>query len=135
VFGRGRSKDDSLGYTKVQTIIGEGTAIKGSINSNGVMRIDGTLEGTIEHLGQLVIGPKGRLLANVKAESMAIAGEVRGDVIVKDKLELLSTARLFGDVRCGQLIVHPGAVFQGQSRMAHDEKPELLNSGTTDGAA
>lgn len=135
MFGSGKVKDDSLGYTKVQTIIGEGTEIKGSINSNGVMRIDGVLEGTVEHAGQLVIGPKGRLVANVQAGSMAIAGEVRGDLKVTEKLELLSTARVFGDVTCGQLVVHPGAIFQGQSRMQDSDNPGLIAANSAKGGA
>lgn len=121
MFGSGDNKTDALSKGKIQTIIGEGTEIKGQIQSNGVVRIDGFLEGTISHTGELIIGPKGRLVANVESKAMVIAGEVRGEVNVEGKLELLQGARLLADVRCGHLVVHQGALFHGQSHMAKEE--------------
>lgn len=108
---------DSLNYGKVETIIGEGTEIKGTIESSGVVRVDGYLEGTVHHNGDLIVGPKGRLHANVKSKGLAMAGEVKGEIEVEGKLELLPGARLEGDIKCGHLVVHEGAVFQGSSHM------------------
>ncbi|MFZ5816192.1 MAG: bactofilin family protein [Bacillota bacterium] len=108
---------DSLNYGKIETVIGEGTEIKGTIESSGVVRVDGYLEGTVIHNGDLVVGPKGRIVANVKSKGLAMSGEVRGDIEVEGKLELLPGARLHGDVKCGHLVVHEGAVFQGRSNM------------------
>lgn len=125
MFGSTKKTADSLGYTKVQTIIGEGTTIKGSIQATGVVRIDGELEGSIDHAGELIIGPKGRVLADVRSKALAIAGEVRGNVTVEEKLELLQGARLFGDIRCGHLIIHDGAMFHGRSLMSGDDHPEI----------
>lgn len=116
------------GYNKVDTIIGEGTELKGTVQSNGVVRIDGFLEGSIAHAGELIVGPKGRLIATVKAKTMAIAGDVRGELVIEGRLELLSTARLVGNIQCGHLIVHEGAMFQGRSNMAADPKVEAAAS-------
>lgn len=121
MFGSTKKTTDSLGYAKVQTIIGEGTAIKGSIQATGVVRIDGELEGSIEHAGELIIGPKGRVTAEVRSKALAVAGEVRGNVTVEEKLELLPGSRLFGDIRCGHLIVHDGAMFHGRSLMSGED--------------
>lgn len=118
MFGNGKKAMDSLNYGKVQTIIGEGTEFKGTLQSTGVVRIDGLLEGSIQHGGDLIIGPKGRLVANVKSRRLAVAGEVRGEVDVEGKLELLAGARVYGDIRCGHLVVHEGAMFHGQSYMS-----------------
>lgn len=125
MFGTPKKTTDSLNYGKVETIIGEGTEIKGTIHSNGVVRIDGKLEGTIQHKGELIIGPKGRLSATVMATGLAVAGEVRGDVTVEGKLELLTGARLYGDIRCGHLVVHDGAMFQGRSLMSNEETQQV----------
>lgn len=116
MFGRKTSRTH-VPPTKVETIIGEHAEIKGEIHSKGVVRVDGLLQGTVEHLGHLIIGPSGRLIANVKALSMAVAGEIRGDVEVEGVLELLEGARMLGDVRCGHLVIHAGATFQGRSSM------------------
>jgi cytoskeletal protein CcmA (bactofilin family) len=121
MFGSSRKPTaDSLNYGKIETIIGEGTEIKGTIESSGVVRVDGYLEGTVNHSGDLIVGPKGRVIANIKSKGLAMSGEVRGDIQVEGKLELLPGARLHGDVRCGHLVVHEGALFHGRSNMAPD---------------
>lgn len=124
VFGAAKKTADSLGYDKVQTIIGEGTEIRGTIQATGVIRIDGTLEGSIVHHGDLIIGPKGRVMADIRSKALAIAGEVRGNVEADEKLELLPGARLYGDIQCGHLVVHEGAKFHGRSLMANEETQE-----------
>jgi cytoskeletal protein CcmA (bactofilin family) len=126
VFGAAKKTADSLGYDKVQTIIGEGTEIRGTIQATGVIRIDGTLEGSIVHQGDLIIGPKGRVTADIRSKGLAVAGEVRGNVETDDKLELLPGARLYGDIRCGHLVVHEGAMFHGRSLMANEESQERV---------
>jgi cytoskeletal protein CcmA (bactofilin family) len=73
VFGGAKKTADSLNYGTVQTIIGEGTEIKGMIHSTGVVRIDGVLEGTVEHQGDLIIGPKGKVTADIKSKALAVA--------------------------------------------------------------
>ncbi len=112
---------DSLSYDKVQTIVGEGTEIKGTITSTGVVRIDGRLEGSIDHSGDLIVGPKGNVIANVRAKGLAVAGEVRGQIEVETKLELLPGSRLYGDIQCGHLVVHEGAMFHGRSLMSSED--------------
>jgi cytoskeletal protein CcmA (bactofilin family) len=95
MFGSSRKPTaDSLNYGKIETIIGEGTEIKGTIESSGVVRVDGYLEGTVNHSGDLIVGPKGRVIANIKSKGLAMSGEVRGDIQVEGKLELLPGARL-----------------------------------------
>jgi cytoskeletal protein CcmA (bactofilin family) len=116
MFGR-KTPRTPASPTKVETVIGEHAEIKGEIHSKGVVRVDGLLQGTVDHQGHLIIGPSGRLIANVKAVSMAVAGEIRGDVEVQGVLELLEGARMVGDVRCGHLVIHAGATFQGRSSM------------------
>lgn len=130
VFGSSKKPTaDSLNYGKVETVIGEGTEIKGTFESSGVVRIDGYLEGTIHHSGDLIVGPKGRIVANVRSKGLAMSGEVRGEIEVEGKLELLPGARLHGDVKCGHLIVHEGALFHGRSNMTTGNDSAVRNTG------
>lgn len=105
----------------METIIGEGTEIRGDIQSTGVIRIDGFLEGKLEHHGDLVVGPTGRVRASIISRAMAIAGEVYGNLQVEGKLEILATGKLYGDIRCGNLVIHEGGVFAGHSQMTGQE--------------
>lgn len=126
VFGGRRTTHETTVPGKVDSIIGEQAEIKGEIHSKGVVRVDGLLQGTIQHQGHLIVGPTGRLIANIKAESLAVAGEIRGDVEVEGRLELMAGARMLGDIRCGHLVVHAGATFQGRSSM-NDARPATAN--------
>lgn len=127
MFGK---RQGDTASARVQTLIGEGTQVRGTIRSTGVMRVDGFLEGTLEHAGDLIVGPQGRLVATVHAKSLALAGELRGDAHVEERLELLSTARLYGNVSYSQLVIHEGAVFEGRSQRK-DSAP-AQSPGTVD---
>lgn len=119
MFNSKGQKGDTLNYSKVETVIGEGTTFRGDIESAGTVRIDGRLEGTVVHQGNLIIGPKGFVKANIKSQAMAIAGEVHGELVIEGKLELLPSARLYGSIACGQFVVQEGAHFEGHSNMNH----------------
>lgn len=108
---------------RVDTIIGKETEFKGTVRSQGVLRVDGKVEGEISHNGDVVVGEHGSVVANIRARHVAIAGEVRGNIEADGRLELVSSARLHGDIRVGQLVVADGAQFQGTSMMrTSDEK-------------
>lgn len=129
----GKKTGDTLRYTKVQTIIGEGTTLRGTLQTTGTLRMDGFMEGTIEHSGELIVGPKGQVVATVRARSVAVAGEVRGDMVVEGKLELLASARVFGDIKYGRLIIHEGAVFKGRSEAGSSDA--AVSQSETEAAA
>jgi len=97
------------------TYLAEDCEVKGSFISKGNARIDGNIEGTISVTGDLVVGQSAVLKANIEAQTISIAGEVRGNVKAKDLLELSSTARLFGDINSKQLKIDQGARFVGTS--------------------
>lgn len=131
MFGS-EKKGAPVDYSKIETVIGEGTSVRGDIESAGTIRIDGRLEGNINHQGTLIVGPKGYVNANVHSALMAVAGEVTGDLVIDDKLELLATARLTGNIQCGHLVVQEGARFEGQSNMLGSQ---TSGGGVTDLAA
>lgn len=102
---------------QVETIIGQNTTIKGSLSSSGSLRIDGQFEGDINSSGELIVGETGRLKAQVIARSAIVAGIINGNMEVGEKLELLSSAKVIGDLKVGSLIVGEGAVFKGNCEM------------------
>lgn len=94
-----------------RTLIPRGTLLRGDIESKDLLCIDGELVGTVRHEGNLFIGPNACLHAHVRADNLFLAGELHGTVEVTGKLELLSGARLIGDIHCDHLVVHKGATF------------------------
>ena len=102
---------------QVGTIIGNDTSFKGNITSQGTIRIDGFHDGELITEGDLVVGEGGRLQSQIKARNALVAGTLNGNVEVSDKLELLATAKVYGDIKVGTLTINEGAVFRGACYM------------------
>ncbi|MBA4240935.1 MAG: cell shape determination protein CcmA [Sphingobacteriaceae bacterium] len=98
-------------------LIGNGTHITGDINSNGDVRIDGTLKGNLSISGKLVVGPSGNIEGNVVCQNADISGEIHGKVTVSELLSLKSSAKLLGDIIAGKISIEPNATFTGTCNM------------------
>lgn len=101
---------------KVETILGEGTKIKGDISTKGSLRIEGKVSGKIKAEGDLFVGESGKIKSEIKARKVIIAGDVEGNVDTT-KLELLSKGKLNGDISTDTLKIEEGAVFIGTSNL------------------
>ena len=111
MFGSSKKPVNSVG--QVETIIGKDTVIKGTISSKGSLRIDGLFEGDVNTTGNIMVGDNAKITAQVKALNATIAGRINGNVEVSEKLELLPTAQIYGDIKAGMLIISEGATFRG----------------------
>jgi cytoskeletal protein CcmA (bactofilin family) len=110
-------------------IIGNGTDIKGDIKSNGDLRIDGFIKGTIKASGKVVVGSTGRVEGEINCQNADISGEVKAHIKVSELLSLKANAIVSGDIFTNKLAIEPGAVFTGACKMGNidtlNEKPEL----------
>jgi cytoskeletal protein CcmA (bactofilin family) len=97
--------------------IGTGTSIEGDIKSNGDIRIDGALVGTIQTKGRLVVGSTGSIEGDIVCQNALIEGSVKGKITVHELLSLKSTAKLSGDIITNKLAIEPGANFSGTCSM------------------
>lgn len=102
---------------RIDTIIGEQAHMRGDFRFSGAVRIDGYLCGQVEEAEHLVVGPSGRIHATVCAHELEIAGEVHGRVLVSGQVRILTSGKLCGDIRCGQLVVQEGGIFVGKSQI------------------
>lgn len=108
--------------------IGSGTTIKGEIISNGDFRIDGTLDGSIESKGKIVVGQSGQVDGEIKCQNAVISGKVKATIRVSELLELKSSANFSGEIYTNKLAIEPGARFSGSCNM-EDQSGSTL-SGT-----
>jgi excisionase family DNA binding protein len=81
------------------------------------LRINGTFEGVLNTRGNLTIGEKAVVNADITGESIVIAGKVSGNITALKDLKLVPPARVTGDIRSPILSISEGAVFDGTSRM------------------
>lgn len=104
----------------VNSIIGEGTTLHGDFDINGLLRIDGTFYGRVQTSGKVLIGKNGRAECEIIAGTVIIGGKVRGEIIALEKIILLSTGELIGNIKTPRLTIEEGVVFDGQCEIIED---------------
>jgi cytoskeletal protein CcmA (bactofilin family) len=107
--------------TNVINLIGTGTEIKGDINCNGDIRIDGTLNGNLTTRGKVVIGETGKTNGEVSCKNADISGKVEGKIIISELLSLKPSSYISGDIVTNKLAIEPGARFTGNCNMNGNE--------------
>lgn len=115
--------------TGINTIVA-GTHAEGTINAKNDLRIDGTIEGTINCTGRLIIGKSGKVNGEAHCENAVIEGNFRGNLTVKDILDVRESANVIGEIKTGKLLVQNGAVFSGNCDMGQKLKPVQKDSAT-----
>ena len=99
------------------TLISSGTTIKGDINSNADLRIDGTIIGNITSSAKIVIGNSGVVEGDIFGNNADIVGKSSGTIKVKELLQLRGDCVVNGNIYAGKLQVEPTATFNGQCHM------------------
>lgn len=128
MFGREKKKKAAsvAPVAKIETIIGPNAHFRGDIQSDGGVRVDGILEGNIDITGNLVIGEGAKLIGDeIKANNISISGAVKGN-ISGNRVEILETGRVWGDLTINSLLLNEGAYLRGQTTMHGDIEPPLI---------
>ncbi len=95
----------------------KGSRVTGQLTFHGPEKIDGSVEGEVRCRGILTIGEEAEVRAKISGEVVVIRGRVEGDVAAREKVELESPARLFGNIDAPRVIIAEGAVFDGDCSM------------------
>ena len=105
----------------INSIIGVGSAIKGSLKINGFMRIDGDLDGNLEATGNIIVGDHARIRGNITARSITIGGIVQGDILAPEGVHLLSTCVVLGNIQTKKLQAENNVILHGHCISLTDE--------------
>ncbi|MBE6444154.1 MAG: polymer-forming cytoskeletal protein [Alphaproteobacteria bacterium] len=114
----------------VPSIVSENTKVKGDILSDGIIHVDGAVEGDIS-CDELIIGVKGSVSGSVTANSLQLYGALKGKALV-DNLFIAKSAKLIGDAAHNTIAIEPGAyidghcIRQGGPIPAEAPKPDLM---------
>ncbi len=111
--------------TKIETILGPNAHFRGDVQSDGGMRIDGIFEGNVEVAGNLVIGESAKVIAEITAKNISISGAIKGNVN-GNRVEILETGRVWGDLTINSLLLNEGAYFRGRTTMHGDLEPPMI---------
>jgi cytoskeletal protein CcmA (bactofilin family) len=99
------------------THIASGAKITGQVNGSSDLLIDGELEGQVQLESHVTVGTDGRVVGDISARTVRIGGKVTGNVHGSEKVEILPTGRLEGDVAAPRVVLAEGAFFKGKVEM------------------
>lgn len=93
------------------------------------LRINGKFDGTLQAKGNLIIGDRAIVSADIEGESIIISGLVKGKIKASKIITLTSTANVYGDIEAPRLSVQEGAILNGICRMGTERftLPELAD--------
>lgn len=100
-----------------ETIIAPGVRVEGDFTSQGFVLIDGEVIGSVKTEADLDVGERAKISADVTASNAHVAGTVKGNIHVAERLEVASTAHVAGDIDAKILVVEQGAIINGKISM------------------
>ncbi len=103
---------------RLSGFVGHGTTLTGETDFHAMLRVDGHLLGTVtSENGTLIVGSNGQVDANVAVSAAMINGQVTGDILATEKIQLGRTARVIGNIQTPRIIIEDGAVLEGSCSM------------------
>ena len=99
------------------TFLGPNVTVDGKVTGNEAVLIEGTIRGEINLAADLRIGTQARIEAKVHAKNVTVEGKITGDITADDRVELVASATVDGNIRAPKIIVAEGARFRGSVDM------------------
>jgi cytoskeletal protein CcmA (bactofilin family) len=113
-----READFLASVPVLRTTLGPDTSVSGRLSFTTPTRIDGTLRGEVRASDVLVIGETGFVDGTIRATNLIILGQVWGDVIGAERVEIGPKGTLNGTIETRALIVQEGGQLEGDCRIA-----------------
>ena len=117
--------NDHKNLEKVRTTLGRETSFRGTMRFSDSLKIDGKYEGEIVSSGFLYVEKGAMIKADIRVGSVVIGGTVRGNIEAAEKLEMLSTGQVYGNIKTSKLKIADGVVFEGKCEMLRN--PERID--------
>ncbi|MCK9995505.1 MAG: polymer-forming cytoskeletal protein [Candidatus Krumholzibacteria bacterium] len=104
------------------SILAQGCKFDGKIEVRGTLRIEGEFKGDIGTPESLVIGKTGVVHAKVKVKNAIIGGQLFGNIVAENKIELQSGSHVEGDIKTKRLVIDEGVFFEGNCAMGSGQR-------------
>ncbi|MBN1897895.1 MAG: polymer-forming cytoskeletal protein [Spirochaetes bacterium] len=112
----------------INSIVGEGSELKGEFKVKGTLRIDGVFAGKVFNDGKIIVSQTGHVKTDLKGANIVIGGTVEGNVYATYQVTLLKTAKLMGDIITPSLVVEEGVVFEGNCIINKSEDGDFFET-------
>ncbi len=121
MFGNKNSTTQSAPNSFISNRINLGTIVEGTIESDGDLRIEGTIRGTLRTKAKVAVGPTGLIEGDVHCKSADIEGRITGDIEVSEVLTLKASSIVEGNIYTSKIVIENGAHFDGICNMGAKE--------------
>ena len=106
------------------TYFGPDIVLEGKLTGNEPVAVEGTVRGSINLSADLVVGPRARVEATVHATTVVVEGQLTGDISADDRVELVASASVDGNIKAPKIVVAEGAKFRGSVDMGSAKPKE-----------
>jgi cytoskeletal protein CcmA (bactofilin family) len=139
VFGREKRP---VPLDRIEVSVGPTANIKGDLECDGIVKIEGVFQGSIKTVSNVIITEKGRVDAHIEAENVSVSGQAKGSVLARGRLEILSSGRVWADVTVRSFLLDDGGKLHGGLKMlgtgpepeSFDVPPPAAAAGKSKGA-
>lgn len=97
----------------INTLVGQGSSFKGDITVHGYFRVDGDFQGTISTEGRILVSPSGRVKGTLTGRDIVVGGVVKGDLYASERITLLASALVVGNVYAPRIRMDRGVLVEG----------------------
>jgi len=109
---------------RIETLIGEQCYIIGSLNGNGLIKIDGSIDGDLFCEDDVILGVSGHIKGNMTCNNAYIHGIIQGNISCKSTLTIENCGKVKGDILVKKLMISEGGVLDGKCTMISYEQPD-----------
>jgi cytoskeletal protein CcmA (bactofilin family) len=102
---------------RIEVTVGPTANIKGDLECDGIVKIDGVYQGSIKTVSNVIVTEKARVDAQIEAQNVSVSGQVKGSVVAKGRLEILSTGKVWADVTVTSFLLDDGGKLHGSLKM------------------
>lgn len=110
------------------TLINAGTVLKGNVQSDTDLRIDGTVQGNVACSAKVIVGPNGHVEGDIRGTHADITGKVTGNIVVEELLQLREQGNVQGNISAVKLQIEPTATFNGLCQMNQPDNVIQMNT-------
>jgi len=118
-MGNGKKSDNPANGDNF-TFLARGASFKGIGHFDGTVRLDGRFEGELHAKGNLIVGDQAVVKGTLTALTLVIGGKINGNIICTERVQLLKSAVVIGDIRTPAFSMEEGAHFHGLCEMGAD---------------
>ena len=112
--GAPESKNGTPAGDGAMSIIAAGMTVTGDIDSAGVVKIEGRVEGSVRSARQVLVGRQGEVKGNIETREAVIGGRVEGTITASERSEIQGTASVSGDIQTKSILVQEGGKINGR---------------------